>query len=193
MVGPGTGLAPFRAFIKHRLLQHPERAARGPMALYFGCRHRAGKSSDYLYGAQLEAWGADGAHRCDALPATEAPLLWSGGGVPQRNPPGLSLSLVSYVLSTPGTLELHTAFSRDSTQKVYVQHRVAETAERVWALLQQGGHFYVCGDANAMAGDVDRELRKIAAARLEGGEAAADAFIKGLEAEHRYERDVWFS
>lgn len=151
MVGPGTGLAPFRAFIKHRLLEHPGAAARGPMVLYFGCRHKEGRSCDYLYGPQLEAWGAD------------------------------------------GTLELHTAFSRDTDRKVYVQHRLAETAGRVWELLEQGAHFYVCGDANHMAGDVDRELRKLIAERAEGGEAAAEAYVKRLEEEHRYERDVWFS
>ena len=61
------------------------------------------------------------------------------------------------------------------------------------AARQGGAHFYVCGDANAMAGDVDTALRAMAAERLPGGSAAADAWVAGLEAEHRYERDVWFS
>ncbi len=47
MVGPGTGLAPFRAFIQHRQLgSAPE--AKGEAVLYFGCRHRV---KDFLYGA----------------------------------------------------------------------------------------------------------------------------------------------
>ena len=66
MVGPGTGLAPFRAFIKHRLLEEegtegsvPAAVPRGgEMVLYFGCRR---SDQDYLYGAQLEAWGSSGA------------------------------------------------------------------------------------------------------------------------------------
>jgi sulfite reductase alpha subunit-like flavoprotein len=47
MVGPGTGLAPFRAFIQHRQLG-PTSEAKGEAVLYFGCRHRA---KDFLYGA----------------------------------------------------------------------------------------------------------------------------------------------
>ena len=62
MVGPGTGLAPFRAFIKHRLLEEEGTDAAvprgGEMVLYFGCRR---SDQDYLYGAQLEAWGGSGA------------------------------------------------------------------------------------------------------------------------------------
>ena len=48
-------------------------------------------------------------------------------------------------------LTLHTAFSRDGPDKVYVQRRVAETADALFSLLSVGAHFYVCGDANAMA------------------------------------------
>ena len=50
-----------------------------------------------------------------------------------------------------GVLTLHTAFSRDGPDKVYVQQRVTETADALFALLSAGAHFYVCGDANAMA------------------------------------------
>ena len=50
-----------------------------------------------------------------------------------------------------GALTLHTAFSRDGPDKVYVQQRVAETADALFSLLSAGAHFYVCGDANAMA------------------------------------------
>ena len=50
-----------------------------------------------------------------------------------------------------GALTLHTAFSRDGADKVYVQQRVAETADALYSLLSVGAHFYVCGDANAMA------------------------------------------
>jgi hypothetical protein len=42
-------------------------------------------------------------------------------------------------------------------------------------------------------GDVDKALRALLAERLEGGEAAAAAFVAELEASGRYQRDVWFS
>lgn len=58
MVGPGTGLAPFRSFILERMLQQEQQGAKpGPMVLYFGCRRR---DQDYLYGNVLEGWAADG-------------------------------------------------------------------------------------------------------------------------------------
>lgn len=75
---------------------------------------------------------------------------------------------------------------------MYVQHRLAECAERVWQLLDgRKAHFYVCGDAAAMAVDVEKALLDIIAART-GGEEAARAYLDALSAEGRYQRDVWF-
>ncbi|KAK2080572.1 hypothetical protein QBZ16_000426 [Prototheca wickerhamii] len=92
-----------------------------------------------------------------------------------------------------GAIELQTAFSRhEPNKKVYVQHRLAECAERVWQLLDgRKAHFYVCGDAAAMAVDVEKALLDIVAART-GGEEAARAYLDALAAEGRYQRDVWF-
>jgi sulfite reductase (NADPH) flavoprotein alpha-component len=165
MVGPGTGLAPFRSFILQRLLEQQEAAAAaaagpcGPMHLFFGCRRR---DQDFLYGQQLQAWH-------DA-----------------------------------GSLTLHTAFSREGASKVYVQQRLREAGAEVWALLQAGGHFYVCGDAGSMAGAVEVALLDIIAQHIDvGGEAAggqeaaaqsaAQAYLQQLSNSGRYERDVWFS
>ena len=149
MVGPGTGLAPFRAFIAHRLaLGH---APCGRAVLFFGSRS---PDKDFLYGDLLQSWAGDGA------------------------------------------ITLHTAFSRQEGQKkCYVQDvlvREEVAGDVVELLTAQGAHFYVCGDANHMAGDVDKALRAVLAARL-GDAAAADAFVKGLSDTGRYQRDVWFS
>jgi sulfite reductase (NADPH) flavoprotein alpha-component len=86
---------------------------------------------------------------------------------------------------------LDTAFSRDQQEKIYVQHRMLEHGAELWAWLEQGAHFYVCGDATFMARDVDHALRKIV--RTHGGmdEDAADAFIKRLAEDKRYVRDVY--
>jgi len=54
MVGPGTGLAPFRSFLKDRTLSG---SPCGQALLYFGCRRR---DQDYLYGDLLEAWHREG-------------------------------------------------------------------------------------------------------------------------------------
>ncbi|WP_406130366.1 bifunctional nitrate reductase/sulfite reductase flavoprotein subunit alpha [Streptomyces canus] len=95
-------------------------------------------------------------------------------------------------LLADGTLaRLDTAFSRDQRAKVYVQDRMREHGPLLWSWLQDGAHFYVCGDASRMANDVDRALRDIAV--LHGGldEAGAAAYVKQLATDKRYVRDIY--
>jgi sulfite reductase (NADPH) flavoprotein alpha-component len=143
MVGPGTGIAPFRAFLQHR---HAT-GARGPSWLFFGDQHEA---TDFLFRAEIEAWQASG-----------------------------TLS------------QLSLAWSRDQPKKVYVQDRMRENAADLWRWLQDGAHFYVCGDALRMAKDVDTALRDIA--REQGGMNADGArnWIVALARQGRYQRDVY--
>lgn len=143
MVGPGTGVAPFRAYLQERKAI----GASGKNWLFFGEQR---SQSDYFYRDELESLQKDG------------------------------------VLT-----KLHTAFSRDQSYKVYVQHRLLENAKEVYAWLQEGAHFYVCGDAARMAKDVDVALHQII--EKEGGlspESAA-AYIEVLRKEKRYKRDVY--
>jgi sulfite reductase (NADPH) flavoprotein alpha-component len=66
-----------------------------------------------------------------------------------------------------------------------------EQGSTVWAWLQEGAHFYVCGDASRMAKDVDAALHSII--QTHGGvpqDAAAD-YVKRLKTEKRYQRDVY--
>ncbi|OIJ99379.1 reductase [Streptomyces sp. MUSC 14] len=91
-----------------------------------------------------------------------------------------------------GTLtRLDTAFSRDQRAKVYVQDRMREHGPLLWSWLQDGAHFYVCGDASRMAKDVDRALREIAVAHGGLDEAEAATYVKQLGADKRYVRDVY--
>ncbi len=143
MVGPGTGVAPFRAFLQ-------ERRARGDGGrnwLFFGERHAA---SDFYYRDELQALRDDG-------------LL----------------------------TRLDLAFSRDQAAKIYVQDRMREHGARLWAWLQEGAHFYVCGDAGQMARDVDAMLRQVV--REHGGmdADAAAAYVARMTADKRYVRDVY--
>ena len=142
MVGPGTGVAPFRAFAEERQIS----GATGKNWLFFGEQRSA---QDFFYREQFTKWAND------------------------------------------GFLRLDTAFSRDQEQKIYVQHRLAESGAEIWAWLQEGADFFVCGDKNKMAADVDTALNKIA--EVHGGKTPEQAkeYIEGLKKEKRYKRDVY--
>jgi NADPH-dependent sulfite reductase flavoprotein alpha-component len=139
MVGPGTGIAPFRAFLEER----EARGATGGNWLFFGEQYAA---TDFYYREQLQAWQAS------------------------------------------GHLRLDTAFSRDQAEKIYVQQRLREQGAEVWQWLEAGACFYVCGDAQRMAKDVDAALREII---VEHGDVDADAYMDTLGKAKRYRRDVY--
>ncbi len=141
--GPGTGIAPFRAFLEERKAT----GAKGKAWLFFG---EVSEKSCYFYKDEFEAYLAD------------------------------------------GTLaKLTTAWSRDQAEKIYVQHRMLENSAELFAWLEQGAIFYVCGDASRMAHDVDKALHKII--ETEGGktEEEAAAYVAAMKEAKRYRRDVY--
>jgi len=143
MVGPGTGIAPFRAFLEERRAI----GAKGKSWLFFGEQHEA---TDFLYRDELETLHRDG-------------LL----------------------------TRLDTAFSRDQAEQVYVQSRMLEHARELFAWLEEGAHFYVCGDAKRMAKDVDAALHEVI---LRGAGKTAEQrsqYVARLKSERRYQRDVY--
>lgn len=148
MVGPGTGVAPFRGFVRERALQKSEGKPVGPTLLFFGCRN---SEQDFLY---KDEW----------------PALFDTLGESSR---------------------IITAFSRETAQKVYVQHRLQENGQEVWGLLQRGAYIYVCGDAKNMARDVQQTFVNFG---IEFGGLSDDKahdFVKNLRNTGRYQEDVW--
>jgi sulfite reductase (NADPH) flavoprotein alpha-component len=86
---------------------------------------------------------------------------------------------------------LDLAFSRNQAEKVYVQDRMLERARELWDWLEDGAHFYVCGDANPMASDVDRALQQVIATQGNLTSDAAKAYVANMSRTGRYQRDVY--
>lgn len=143
MVGPGTGIAPFRAFLEERA----ESGAKGKNWLFYGDRHF---TTDFLYQTEL-------------------------------------LALVKKGLLT----NLNVAFSRDTDKKVYVQHKMLEHSGELFRWLEEGAHFYVCGDMKNMWTDVNKTLINIIS--KEGGmsQENAEEYLKYLKKAKRYQVDVY--
>ncbi|GAE92075.1 sulfite reductase [Gracilibacillus boraciitolerans JCM 21714] len=83
------------------------------------------------------------------------------------------------------------AFSRDSEQKVYVQHRMLEKAQELYEWIEEGAHIYVCGDEKHMAKDVHETLQTIISQQGELSTEAAKDYLNTLKLEKRYQRDVY--
>lgn len=143
MIGAGTGVAPYRAFMQER----EARGATGRSWLFFGERNFR---TDFLYQSEWQAWLKDG---------------------------------------TLGRMDV--AFSRDRKEKIYVQHRMKERARDLFAWLEDGAHLYVCGDAAHLAPDVHSALIDVVAREARTGREAAEDYVRSLQADHRYRRDVY--
>ncbi|KZM23984.1 NADPH--hemoprotein reductase [Ascochyta rabiei] len=148
MVGPGTGVAPFRGFIQERAAQAKAGRKVGKTILFFGCRK---KSEDFMYEKEWE----------------------------------------QYKEALGDNFVMHTAFSRDGPNKVYVQHLIEEHGEEVNKLLEQKAYFYVCGDAAHMAREVNTLLGKIIAKYRNVPEAKGEDVVKAMRASNQYQEDVW--
>lgn len=83
------------------------------------------------------------------------------------------------------------AFSRMSSSKVYVQHRLKEMGRHVWDFLNSGGGIYVAGSAGDMPKAVRQTIVDICVD--EGGmeEANAEAFVRSLESRRRFQIECW--
>ena len=86
---------------------------------------------------------------------------------------------------------LDLAFSRDQAEKIYVQTRMQQAAPELWQWLEEGAHFYVCGDAKRMAKDVEDTLLAIAVEQGGKSPEQAKAWLDALAKAGRYQRDVY--
>ena len=143
MVGPGTGIAPFRSFMQER----EEKGAEGKSWLFFGDQHFV---TDFLYQTEWQKLIKDG------------------------------------ILT-----KMDVAFSRDSEQKVYVQHRMLEQSKELFSWLEEGAYVYICGDEKHMAHDVHKTLIDIVEKEGKLSREKAEEYIASMQQTKRYQRDVY--
>ncbi|GAB4821850.1 hypothetical protein N2152v2_008896 [Parachlorella kessleri] len=163
MVGPGTGLAPFRGFVQERAALAESGAQLGPAHLFFGCRNR---KHDFIYQSELEGAVAQGA-------ISQLHVAFS------REGKFLNVAVNVHRSGRP--------------QKDYVQHHMEARGAEVWDVLRPaaGGYLYVCGDARNMAKDVHRTVHDIIVKATGCSNSEAEAQLKRLSDSGRYHKDVW--
>jgi sulfite reductase (NADPH) flavoprotein alpha-component len=83
------------------------------------------------------------------------------------------------------------AFSRDTAEKVYVQHRMLEQSKELFQWLQEGAHIYICGDEKHMAHDVHQTLIDIIENEGSLSREEAEAYLADMQQQKRYQRDVY--
>ncbi len=143
MIGPGTGVAPFRGFLQERQAI----GAGGRNWLFFGDRTY---THDFLYQLDWQDF-----HKESVLDRIDV------------------------------------AFSRDQPEKVYVQQRMWEQRADLYAWLEEGANFYVCGDERTMAKGVDAMLHRIIGNQSDRSEDDVAAYVSELKKNRRYQRDVY--
>lgn len=143
MIGPGTGIAPFRSFLEER----EEIGAEGKTWLFFGDQHFV---TDFLYQVEWQQWLKEG------------------------------------VLT-----RMDVAFSRDTKDKVYVQHRMLENSKTIFEWLEEGAVLYVCGDEKHMAADVHTTLETILEKEGIMSSKEASDYLADMQQQKRYQRDVY--
>lgn len=143
MIGPGTGIAPFRSFLWER----DATGAEGRNWLFFGDRNFI---SDFLYQSEIQDF-----------------------------------------LKTETLTHLDIAFSRDTTQKIYVQHKLEQKAQEVFQWLEAGASLYLCGTKDPMSKDVEETLLNIIQNQGKRNKEEARIYLEEMELNGRYAKDVY--
>jgi sulfite reductase (NADPH) flavoprotein alpha-component len=143
MIGPGTGVAPFRAFLAER----DATGATGKNWFFFGEQHF---TTDFLYQSEMQTFFSTG------------------------------------VLS-----KISLAFSRDQSEKIYVQHRIQQHAKELFQWIMGGATIYISGTKDPNSRDIENSLLQVFEEQGQLSKDEAKKFLKLLESENRYEKDVY--
>ncbi|KAJ7070023.1 putative cytochrome P450 oxidoreductase [Mycena amicta] len=164
MIGPGTGVAPFRGFVQERVAlarrsiekNGPDALADwGQISLFYGCRK---STEDFLYKDEWPAYNEElkGKFKLHCAFSREPPYKADGS-------------------------------------KIYVQDLLWDDREHVAdAIINGKGYIYICGDAKSMSKAVEEVLARILGEAKGGsGEVEGAAEVKLLKERSRLMLDVW--
>jgi sulfite reductase alpha subunit-like flavoprotein len=206
LIGPGTGIAPFVGFVAHRqaLMQRQatDRRRTADETVVEGTwRGGYDLGEDELPVTPRDAirHGAfgDDRHNPEDPPPHRDPFYGAVDvyfGCRHKDHDWLYRDEMLKFQSDGVISNLYTAFSRDSPQKVYVQHLMqqSESQARIADLiLNRDARVYLCGDGNAMAKDVQEALVDVLAAHFPGGVDEARSYVERLKNDRRFLMDIW--
>ena len=83
------------------------------------------------------------------------------------------------------------AFSRDSSSKIYVWHRLIENSKELFSWLENNAYLYICGDKNNMARDVENALLEIISKEGNKSNNQAKHYLNNLIELGRYNKDIY--
>lgn len=143
MIGPGTGVAPFRSFLADR----DASGASGKNWFFFGEQHF---KTDFLYQTEMQQY-----------------------------------------LQTGVLQKISLAFSRDQSEKIYVQDKMLEQASDFYSWLSNGASIYISGTKDPMSRDVEKAILNIIETQGNKSVAEANDYLDNLKKEGRYQKDVY--
>lgn len=87
--------------------------------------------------------------------------------------------------------KLYVAYSREQSEKVYVQHLLSKNANETWDLVDsKGAYIYVCGGVK-MGGDVAEALRRIVMSHGNLSADSAKRYMDELASHGRFVQELW--
>jgi sulfite reductase (NADPH) flavoprotein alpha-component len=94
-------------------------------------------------------------------------------------------------LKSGALTRMDVAFSRDGNKKLYVQDKLWENGKEIFQWLEDGAHFYICGDMKNMARAVLDTLLKIVEIHGLLNKEQAREYVDMLEKTKRLQQDVY--
>ena len=194
LIGPGTGVAPFMGFVSHRQGQIAATQAAEAAKTSVEGTWRGGYDleEDDVPVSQKDGKGLNlGVDFQDGQNVGEVDLYF---GCRYRDHDWLYRDEMLQFEKDGVLANLSTAFSREGTEKTYVQSKLKENGDRVRSMvMDQKASVYVCGDGNAMAKDVQKALVEILSESYDGDDklAQAEAQLNAMKTNNKFVMDIW--